>query len=29
MSSDTEELCKVWRKTDSWLQKLHEKFGEF
>ena len=28
MSHDTEEWCKVWRKTDSWFQKWHEKFGE-
>ena len=29
MFHDTEEWCKVWRKTDSWFQKLHEEFGEF
>ena len=29
MSHDTEEWCKVWRKTDSWFQKWHEEFGEF
>ena len=28
-SYDTEEWCKVWRKTDSWFQKWHEEFGEF
>ena len=29
MSHDTEEFCKVWRKTNSWFQKWHEEFGEF
>ena len=29
MFHDTEEWCKVWRKTDSWFQKWHEEFGEF
>ena len=29
MFHDTEEWCKVWRKTDSWFQKRHEKFAEF
>ena len=29
MSHNTKEWCKVWRKTDSWFQKLHEKFDEF
>ena len=29
MSHDTEEWCKVWRKTGSWFQKWHEEFGEF
>ena len=29
MSHDTEEWCKVWRKTNSWFQKWHEKFGKF
>ena len=29
MFHDTEKWCKVWKKTDSWLQKWHEKFGEF
>ena len=29
MSPDTEEWCKVWRKTDSWFQRWHEEFGEF
>ena len=28
MSHDSEECCKVWRKTDSLLQKWHE-FGEY
>ena len=27
--NDTEESCKIWRKTSLWLQKLHEKFGKF
>ena len=26
---DTDEWCKVWRKTGSWLQKWHYKFGNF
>ena len=26
---DTEELCKLWRKTDQWFEKRHEKFGKF
>ena len=26
---DTEEWCKVWRKTDLWLGKWHEEFGKF
>ena len=29
MSHDTEEWCKVWRETDFWFQKWHEKFGDF
>ena len=29
MSHDTEEWCKVWRKTNSCFQKWHEEFGEF
>ena len=29
MSHDTEEWCKVWRKTDSWFQKWHEEFVNF
>ena len=29
ISHDTEEWCKVWRKTDSWFQEWYEKFGEF
>ena len=29
MFHDTEEWCKVWRKTDFWFQKWHEEFGEF
>ena len=28
-SHDTQEWCKVWRKTDSWFQKWHENLGEF
>ena len=27
MSHDTDEWCKVWRKTDSWFQKWHEELG--
>ena len=26
---DTEEWCKVWRKTDLWFGKWHEEFGKF
>ena len=29
MSHDTEDCCKVWRKTESWFQKWHEELGEF
>ena len=29
MSHDTEDWCKVWRKTDSWFQKSNKEFGEF
>ena len=29
MCHDTEGWCKIYRKTDSWLEKWHEKFGEF
>ena len=29
ISHDTEEWCKVSRKTDLWFQIWHEKFGEF
>ena len=29
MFHDTEKWCKVWRKPESWFQKLHEEFGEF
>ena len=29
VSHDTEEWCKVRRKTESWLHKWHEEFGEF
>ena len=29
VSHDTGEWCKVWRKTGSWFQKLHDKFGKF
>ena len=26
---DTEESCKIWRKTDLWFGKWHGKFGKF
>ena len=26
---DTEEWCKIWRKTDLWFEKWHEEFGKF
>ena len=26
---DTEESCKIWRKTDWWFQKWHEELGNF
>ena len=26
---DTEESCKIWRKTDSWFGKWHEEFDKF
>ena len=26
---DTEGWCKIWRKTDLWFGKWHEKFGKF
>ena len=26
---DTKEWCKIWRKTDLWFEKWHEKFGKF
>ena len=26
---DTEESCKIWRKTNMWFQKWHEEFGKF
>ena len=29
MFHDTEELYKVWSKTDYWFQKRYEEFGEF
>ena len=29
ISHGTGEWCKVWRKTSSWFQKLHDKFGKF
>ena len=29
MFHDTEESCKIWRKTDSLLRKWYEKFGKF
>ena len=25
---DTEEWCKIWRKTDLWFGKWHEEFGK-
>ena len=25
---DTEEWCKIWRKTDLWFGKLHEEYGK-
>ena len=25
---DTEESCKIWRKTDLWFGKLHKEFGK-
>ena len=27
--NDTEESCKIWRKTDLWFGKWHEEFGRF
>ena len=29
MSHDTVEWCNIWRKTDLWFGKWHEKFSEF
>ena len=29
MFYDTEEWCKIWRKTDLWFGKWHEEFGKF
>ena len=29
MFHDTEEWCKIWRKTDLWFGKWHEEFGKF
>ena len=26
---DTEMSCKIWRKTDLWLEKWHKEFGKF
>ena len=26
---DTDEWCKIWRKTDLWFGKWHEEFGKF
>ena len=26
---DTEGWCKIWRKTDLWFGKWHEKYGKF
>ena len=26
---DSEDWCKIWRKTDLWFGKWHEKFGAF
>ena len=26
---DTEECCKIWRKTELWFEKWHKKFGNF
>ena len=26
---DTKEWCKIWRKTELWFDKWHEKFGKF
>ena len=26
---DTEEWCKIWRKTDLWFGKWHEEYGKF
>ena len=26
---DTEEWCEIWRKTDLWFGKWHEKYGKF
>ena len=26
---DTEEWCKIWKKTDLWFWKWHEEFGKF
>ena len=28
ISHDSEEWCKVWRKTDLWFQTWHQEFGE-
>ena len=29
MSHDTEEWCKIWRKTNLWYGKWHEEFDKF
>ena len=26
---DTEELCKIWKKTELWFEKWHDKSGKF
>ena len=26
---DTDESCKIWRKTGLWFEKWHEEFGKF
>ena len=26
---DTEDRCKIWRKTDLWFRKWHEEYGKF
>ena len=29
MLNDTEDWCKIWRKTDLFFQKWHDEFGKF